>query len=127
MKEIGNYLKKRFRYAKVARFSEGKLQFKTKKGFRSVGARNYPLLYLVPSPNYCEKNLALGSPGVVGRMCPQNKTESNECANLCRSCGLTPRTVVQEQTLRCHCKFFWCCRVLCQKCKTKIIRKVCQK
>lgn len=127
MEEIGDYLKKKYKYAKVARFFQGKVQFKTKTGFRFVGARNYPLLYLVPSPDYCKKNMAVGSPGVLGRMCPQNQTLSSQCNDLCRSCNLWARPIDQQQTSQCLCKFYWCCHVRCKTCTDTVTRIACLK
>ena len=127
-KEIGNYLKRKYRHAKLARYSnKRKLQFNTAKGFRPVRVKHNSLLYMVASPNYCVKNLALGSLGVLGRVCPKSETSSDQCESLCKSCGLQPREVVQYKTVKCHCKFHWCCKVRCQWCRIEDRRTVCKR
>lgn len=128
MKEVGDYLKRKYRNAKLARYTnKRKLQFKTTKGFRLVRAKHSSLLYMVSSPDYCVKDLSKGSSGVLGRVCPTNKTNSAQCSDLCRSCGLSPRNVLQKQIVKCHCKFYWCCRVRCKTCQKRITRTVCMK
>ena len=128
IKEIGDYLKRKYRNAKLARYSnKRKLQFNTAKGFRPVRVKHISLLYLVASPNYCAKNMTLGSSGVLDRVCPTNETSSDECKSLCKSCGLKPREIVQTKTVKCHCKFHWCCWVRCRQCTEKVNRTVCKK
>ena len=128
IKEIGDYLKKKFWHAKLARYtSKKKLQFSTTKGFRQVRVKHNFLLYMVASPDYCVKNLALGSSGLLGRVCPTNSTRSSKCSSLCGSCGLRPQEIVQQQTVKCHCKFKWCCSVLCRECQEDVKKIVCKK
>lgn len=73
------------------------------------------LVYLENSPDFCEPNLAYGSLGTRGRECKKDSYGLNGCNLMC--CGRGYYTIVKEFTEDCDCKFFWCCRVECQKCR----------
>lgn len=75
------------------------------------------LVYLEPSPGFCDKNPKLGIEGTQGRLCNDTSIGVDGCDLMC--CGRGYRTqeiVVME---RCACTFHWCCEVKCQTCTTK--------
>ncbi|XP_011875414.1 PREDICTED: protein wingless [Vollenhovia emeryi] len=75
------------------------------------------LVYVEPSPPFCEKNPKLGILGTQGRQCNDTSIGVDGCDLMC--CGRGHRT--QEVTVieRCSCTFHWCCEVKCQLCRTK--------
>ncbi|KAG6802522.1 protein Wnt-1 [Apis mellifera caucasica] len=75
------------------------------------------LVYLEPSPPFCEKNPKLGILGTHGRQCNDTSIGVDGCDLMC--CGRGYKT--QEVTVveRCACTFHWCCEVKCQLCKIK--------
>lgn len=75
------------------------------------------LVYVEPSPPFCEKNPKLGILGTYGRQCNDTSIGVDGCDLMC--CGRGHKT--QEVTVieRCSCTFHWCCEVKCQLCRTK--------
>lgn len=75
------------------------------------------LVYIEPSPPFCERNPKLGILGTQGRQCNDTSIGVDGCDLMC--CGRGYKT--QEVTVieRCACTFHWCCEVKCQMCKTK--------
>ncbi|XP_076356909.1 protein Wnt-7b-like [Tachypleus tridentatus] len=80
--------------------------------------RSRDLVYLQRSPNYCEINLSLGSPGTKGRRCNQTSNEIGGCALMC--CGRGYNTHQLKRIWQCNCKFQWCCDVKCNMCSEKL-------
>jgi wingless-type MMTV integration site family protein 4 len=111
------------------------------KRTRSTGLKRKPrkddLVFVLRSPNFCEKNIKIGSLGTKGRRCvllprtilfPTNNNSSiasttESCSRLC--CGRGYRTKVVEIEEDCNCQFQWCCQVKCQKCKKRILEYYC--
>lgn len=82
------------------------------------------LVYLDPSPDYCEPDSATpgavrtGSAGTRGRRCRRGSRGGgggpDSCDRLC--CGRGHDTALRHVVERCHCQFRWCCRVECTTC-----------
>ncbi|XP_041776795.1 protein Wnt-1 [Anopheles merus] len=81
------------------------------------------LVYLEPSPGFCERNPRLGIQGTHGRQCNDTSIGVDGCDLMC--CGRGYRT--QEVTVveRCSCTFHWCCEVKCKLCRAKKIIHTC--
>ncbi|XP_008933661.1 PREDICTED: protein Wnt-11b-like, partial [Merops nubicus] len=82
------------------------------------------LVYLLNSPDYCTPNLHLGSLGTQERQCNRTSVGSGSCDLLC--CGRGYNTYREEVVERCHCRYHWCCHVVCQRCRRAVERHVCK-
>ncbi|KFP87450.1 Protein Wnt-11b, partial [Acanthisitta chloris] len=82
------------------------------------------LVYLINSPDYCTPNLLLGSVGTQDRQCKKTSVGSDSCDLLC--CGRGYNTYMEEVVERCHCRYHWCCHVVCRKCRRQVERYVCK-
>uniref|UniRef100_A0A8D0F4C7 Protein Wnt n=1 Tax=Strix occidentalis caurina TaxID=311401 RepID=A0A8D0F4C7_STROC len=82
------------------------------------------LVYLINSPDYCMPNQQLGSLGTQDRQCNKTSVSSDSCNLMC--CGRGYNTYTEEVVERCHCKYHWCCYVVCKKCRRKVERYVCK-
>uniref|UniRef100_A0A8D8Q9G2 Protein Wnt n=2 Tax=Cacopsylla melanoneura TaxID=428564 RepID=A0A8D8Q9G2_9HEMI len=80
--------------------------------------RRAELVYLEPSPNYCERDLNLGSLGTVGRHCNRTSRGMDGCDLMC--CGRGYNTHQISRAWQCRCKFHWCCYVQCDTCSERI-------
>lgn len=79
--------------------------------------RDNELVYFQASVNFCVKNIRSGSLGVSGRKCSLTSTGADNCQDLC--CGRGYRTHVVEEIVDCECRFVWCCRIECKKCRER--------
>ncbi|XP_052529363.1 protein Wnt-11b-like [Tympanuchus pallidicinctus] len=86
--------------------------------------RDTDLVYLIHSPDYCTPNVHLGSVGTQDRQCNKTSAGSDGCDLLC--CGRGYNAYVEEVVERCHCKYRWCCYVLCKRCRRPEERYVCK-
>ncbi|XP_022253065.1 protein Wnt-4-like [Limulus polyphemus] len=75
------------------------------------------LVYLEEAPDYCYRNETLGVLGTEGRRCNNTSYGMDGCRLLC--CGRGYHTVERVVEEKCNCKFEWCCRVVCEKCRFK--------
>lgn len=75
------------------------------------------LVYLEPSPMFCERNPKLGIQGTHGRQCNDTSIGVDGCDLMC--CGRGYRTQEIVVVERCSCTFHWCCEVKCKLCRTK--------
>lgn len=88
---------------------------------KSPGVKD--LVYLEPSPGFCEKNPRLGIQGTHGRQCNDTSIGVDGCDLMC--CGRGYRTQEVIVVERCACTFHWCCEVKCKLCRTKKIIHTC--
>ncbi|XP_014741507.1 PREDICTED: protein Wnt-11b-2-like [Sturnus vulgaris] len=82
------------------------------------------LVYLINSPDYCSPNPQLGSLGTQDRPCNRSSVGSGSCDLLC--CGRGYNTYTEEVQERCHCRYRWCCSVVCRRCRRSLERHVCK-
>jgi len=88
------------------------------------------LVYLDPSPSYCELDTAVGSLGTRGRRCNRTTTtgvegaSSYHCDSMC--CGRGYDTRLYTRRWQCECTFHWCCKVECQACSERIEEYTCK-
>ncbi|NWX28225.1 W11B2 protein, partial [Notiomystis cincta] len=82
------------------------------------------LVYLINSPDYCTPNPQLGSLGTQDRPCNRSSVGSDSCELLC--CGRGYNTYTEEVQERCHCRYRWCCSVVCRRCRRSLDRHVCK-
>uniref|UniRef100_A0A1Y1MWA3 Protein Wnt n=2 Tax=Photinus pyralis TaxID=7054 RepID=A0A1Y1MWA3_PHOPY len=96
-----------------------KLHLVLKKGKMPIrkAPKRADLVFLQMSPNYCEKDLAAGSLGTVGRTCNRTSPGTDGCGLMC--CGRGYNTHQYTRTWQCRCKFHWCCYVNCDTCSER--------
>lgn len=68
------------------------------------------------SPNYCERNISVGSLGTIGRVCDRTSRAIDGCDLLCCNRGYQSQLVTRHS--QCNCRFQWCCHIECQNCLT---------
>lgn len=133
-REVGNYLKKKYKHAVLADADNGQLRkgnSASRRGERDIlQISSNDLVYLERSPDFCKNNTNYGTVGTLGRECSRpmdrksgNRWERKSCSRLCKSCGYRVRRVYQQETTACNCKFRWCCEVKCEQC-TKIVERL---
>jgi wingless-type MMTV integration site family protein 4 len=82
------------------------------------------LVYLEPSPDFCEYDPKLGSLGTHGRLCKKNSPAIDGCELMC--CGRGYVTKRRTEVIRCDCKFHWCCTVKCRTCYREVEEQFCR-
>ena len=123
LRTVGTHLRRKYTRAVKADFQNGILhKAADTKDIPTI--RKTELVYLEKSPDYCRKNLTLGTPGTLGRRCIQPdktdraaRSERRSCKRLCSACGFKVKKTVRQVRRKCNCKFLWCCAVKCEICE----------
>ena len=118
-REVGGHLKDKFDGAALVKTNQKGRKLKPVDR-RVKKPSKADLVYLEESPDYCEYNLEYGSLGTRGRLCNKTSYGLDGCTLMC--CGRGYHTMVKEVKEDCNCKFYWCCRVECDKC-TKTVEE----
>uniref|UniRef100_A0A914EDK3 Protein Wnt n=1 Tax=Acrobeloides nanus TaxID=290746 RepID=A0A914EDK3_9BILA len=118
--EVGEMLKKRYSHfaVQVAKRSKRRLRRK-ERSERQIPLRGNEMAYIYRSPSYCERNDSMGILGTHNRECNPTSLGADSCDLLC--CGRGYNTREEVRTVRCQCKFVWCCHVKCKEC-TEIVQ-----
>lgn len=81
------------------------------------------LVYMDPSPDFCEPDWRNGILGTHGRRCNVRSDDLDECNLLCCNRGF--RTIRRQFREECECKFIYCCKVECNICNRVTEEYVC--
>ncbi|KZS18490.1 Protein Wnt [Daphnia magna] len=125
-RRVGTVLKERFNQAVLVDQSQlGNEAGSSSKGRQFARRiRDTDLLFYERSPNFCEERPDVDYPGITGRRCNKTGDELDNCQSLC--CGRGYNVVRQKRTERCHCRFHWCCSVVCNNCTVEQWVTVCK-
>ncbi|KAI6198266.1 Protein Wnt [Aphelenchoides fujianensis] len=82
------------------------------------------LIFIRPSPSYCDESSEWGSLGTRDRECTHNTTDSSSCENLC--CGRGFNTQQIKLSEQCNCRFKYCCVVKCDVCERLVEKHYCK-
>ncbi len=87
-------------------------------------AKQLDLVYLDESPDYCRRDLSVGTLGTQGRFCNRSSEGMDSCELLC--CGRGYNTFKEVLREKCNCQFQWCCKVVCKMCIRKVDTHICK-
>lgn len=112
-RSIGVRLKERYRKATHMRFNKRGTKLMPSLPSLPKPTKEH-LVYLQDSPDYCNTDLSKGSLGTTGRRCIKGDNGTSGCKKMC--CGRGSKKKLVKTTVRCRCKFQWCCFVKCDEC-----------
>uniref|UniRef100_A0A672TXG5 Protein Wnt n=1 Tax=Strigops habroptila TaxID=2489341 RepID=A0A672TXG5_STRHB len=115
-RKVGNVLKEKFEGATEdypKQVGSRKLLVPKSSHFKLYTAHD--LVYLLASPDFCDRDPLHGVFGTSGRQCNRTSAAMDGCELLC--CGRGFRTAQAEVVERCSCEFRWCCAVKCKQCR----------
>ena len=121
-RQVGQYLKDKFDGASRVETNKRSMRLRPVDNAMKEPTRK-DLVYLEESPDFCEYSADIGSLGTRGRQCNKTSYGLDGCTLMC--CGRGYYTLVRDKVEECDCKFFWCCRVECQKCRTRVEEYFC--
>ncbi|KAM9388205.1 LOW QUALITY PROTEIN: protein Wnt-4a-like [Phaethornis superciliosus] len=115
-RKVGNILREKFEGAtEVHSKRVGSRQLLVPKSSRFKPYTAHDLVYLLASPDFCDRDPWRGVFGTSGRRCNRTSPAMDGCELLC--CGRGFQTARAEVVERCSCKFCWCCSVECKQCR----------
>ena len=118
---VGTYLKQK--YHEVVRVFYDRRTRKLRRR-EQMKLEDTDLVYVKPSPNYCDNNPEMEIPGTSGRVCNKTSLGRDSCTLLC--CGRGYITEYVKEMTSCNCKFIWCCRQKCNNCTRMAVRHTCK-
>ncbi|KAI1712171.1 wnt family domain-containing protein [Ditylenchus destructor] len=94
------------------------------RSLRMTADSKHELVFIKSSPDYCEENSELGSPGTNMRECNVTSIGPDSCESLCCGRGFNTQQIrVEEQ---CHCKYVHCCYIKCKRCAYVLDKHYCK-
>ncbi|XP_043935504.1 protein Wnt-4-like isoform X2 [Protopterus annectens] len=124
-RKVGNVLKEKFEGAsEVHQKKIGSRKVLVPKNSHYKPYTVQDLIYLSPSPDFCDKDLKNGVLGTTGRQCNKTSHAIDGCELMC--CGRGFNTAEAEVVERCSCKFRWCCSVKCKQCRNIVQVHTCR-
>ena len=126
---VASKLKEKYYEAVQVWFVDNKLQERVGDQFQPISKyKGNRLVFLHSSPHPCERNDTLGYPGMLGQSC-RSDVSKDKCeifSLLCKQgCNLRVDRVERYKQVDCRCRFFFCCRVKCEKCAEKYFEITC--
>uniref|UniRef100_A0AC35TX77 Protein Wnt n=1 Tax=Rhabditophanes sp. KR3021 TaxID=114890 RepID=A0AC35TX77_9BILA len=113
---IGSIIKEKFDGATEVKVAKEENKFRLlRKNPMYKRHTNADLVYIQPSPDFCQSQPEKGVFGTSGRICNITSQSVDGCDLLCCNRGYDRKIEVKEEM--CNCKFHFCCKVECQKCK----------
>ncbi|RXM92714.1 Protein Wnt-4 [Acipenser ruthenus] len=124
-RKVGNVLKEKFDGAtEVEQKKIGSTKVLVPKNSQFKPHTDDDLVYLDPSPDFCDHDLKSGVLGTAGRQCNKTSKAIDGCELMC--CGRGFHTEEVEVVDRCSCKFHWCCYVKCKQCRKVVEMHTCR-
>ncbi|XP_067683611.1 protein Wnt-2b-A-like isoform X2 [Haliotis asinina] len=122
-RRVGDYLKTKYNGAtQVMMNQEGTGLIVANKNHKRPTRSD--LVYFEMSPDYCLRDLEIGSLGTAGRVCNKSSMGTDGCDIMCCGRGYDTKTVRKIE--KCECKFHWCCFVRCKECHRMVDVHTCK-
>ncbi|KAI1892476.1 hypothetical protein AGOR_G00133810 [Albula goreensis] len=124
-RRVGGVLKEKFDGAtEVEQRKVGSARALVPKNSQFKPHTDEDLVYLDPSPDFCERDPRNGVLGTAGRRCNRTSKAIDGCELMC--CGRGFHTEEAEVVERCSCRFHWCCYVRCKQCRRTVEVHTCR-